>query len=193
MLEKTWLTDSGTYSELFNAIRLSEFWDRKYAKALVEEYRRFLYLAEISKGDAVASQDIITAVTLHREHLPDDWEELRQKLGPENHAAYDQVESGRESATLERYRHTLNLYRQEFNADPPTDVWPRAERILARPRGRLILFLGVLASLAGLIVLSSPLSRNPLALLLLLPGPVLVLLGFWMSGMMHFKLRHKGF
>ncbi|HEV7660453.1 MAG TPA: hypothetical protein VGO55_11470 [Allosphingosinicella sp.] len=109
-------------------------WSAPHAAAVVEEYRRFLYLAAIA-GPVTPSEDVDQAWHLHLSFTRHYWDVLcGEMLGTPLH--HDPTEGGpAERAHYRRqYEETLARYRTIFGAAPPCEIWPdAATRFAARP------------------------------------------------------------
>lgn len=111
-------------------------WSPAYAEAVIEEYRRFLYLAATGRHPVAPSEDVDRAWHLHLTYTRHYWEVLcAQMLGRPLH--HEPTAGGRDEAARHRaqYEATLWLYRETFGAPPPADIWPEAgTRFAARPQ-----------------------------------------------------------
>jgi len=96
---------------------------------VVDEYRRFVFLAMTAGQSMTPSEDVDQAWHLHLAYTQDYWETfcgdvLRSPLhhGPTRGG-------GDEAARYDlQYRRTLAAYTAAFDAPPPTDIWPPPER-----------------------------------------------------------------
>jgi len=109
-------------------------WSGRHAAAVVEEYRRFLYLAATA-GPVTPSEDVDQAWHLHLSYTRHYWDVLCGEIvGRPLH--HDPTEGGpAERAHFHgQYEATLARYRTVFGAAPPREVWPDAKtRFAARP------------------------------------------------------------
>jgi uncharacterized protein (TIGR04222 family) len=104
-------------------------WTIGKAIRVVDEYRRFVFLAMTAGHAVTPSEDVDQAWHLHLAYTRDYWETfcrdvLRQPLhhGPTRGGA---SEAGRYD---HQYRQTLAAYAAAFDAPPPADIWPRPEQ-----------------------------------------------------------------
>lgn len=115
-------------------LALENGWSARHAAAVVEEYRRFLYLAATA-GPVTPSEDVDQAWHLHLSYTRHYWEVLcGEILGRPLH--HDPTEGGPAERALYRgqYEETLALYRAIFGTAPPCEIWPDAEtRFAVRP------------------------------------------------------------
>lgn len=103
-------------------------WTIGRAVRVVDEYRRFVFLAVTAGHPVTPSEDVDQAWHLHLAYTRDYWEAfcrdvLREPLhhGPTRGGA---CEADRYDA---QYRRTLAAYAAAFDAPPPDDIWPSAE------------------------------------------------------------------
>lgn len=103
-------------------------WTEEFALRVVDEYRRFVYLACTGREEVTPSDEVDQAWHLHLAYSRDYWlkfcpDVLQQDLhhGP---TAGGEVENDRYKAN---YLRTLNLYNEEFGEKPPIDIWPPAQ------------------------------------------------------------------
>ena len=105
-------------------------WSRPYARRVLDEYRRFCFLACVSDGDVTPSDQVDQAWHLHLLYTRDYWgpfteDVLRRPLhhgptrgGPVEGRRYD-----------DQYTRTRHSYLRWFGTHPPPDIWPgSAER-----------------------------------------------------------------
>ena len=168
-------------------------WSRARALRVVEEYRRFLYLAMTAGHPVTPSVDVDQAWHLHLTCTRSYWEELCGRvLGRPLH--HDPTRGGRAEGEkfVDWYARTLASYRAAFGQAPPADVWPApgarfapAARIRQvsdathwvirkprlRPLGRVVAGAGALLSVLGLAACAA----DPSLVALLIVGfPILV-------------------
>jgi hypothetical protein len=110
-------------------------WSGRHAAAVVEEYRRFLYLAATA-GPVTPSEDVDQAWHLHLSYTRHYWDELCGRIiGMPLHHDPTEGGAGQRAHYHRQYEQTLARYRTIFGAPPPRQVWPDAEaRFAARPR-----------------------------------------------------------
>ncbi len=104
-------------------------WSEAHAQLVIQEYKRFCYLA-VTAGQQVTPSDAVDQVWhLHLTYSRDYWQEfcpnvLRADLhhGP---TAGGTVERAR---YYDQYAATLASYETAFDAVPPIDIWPDAAR-----------------------------------------------------------------
>ncbi|MBC7923600.1 MAG: hypothetical protein H7Z75_21195 [Ferruginibacter sp.] len=111
-------------------------WSPTYAKRVVEEYKRFLFLAVSASHPVTPSEEVDQAWHLHLTYTQSYWEELcGEVLGrPLHHVPT--VGGEREDHKFRGwYERTIQSYREFFGIEPPADIWPSAaQRFGPAPR-----------------------------------------------------------
>ncbi len=103
-------------------------WKQAYAKRVVAEYKKFLYLYCVADGQVTPSVTIDKAWHLHLEYQQ-GYKYLEEcvVLRPLAHVtdlADLKLNKAKEIAFFEeQYIRTLDLYIYEFNQSPPNDIW----------------------------------------------------------------------
>ncbi len=108
-------------------------WRPSYAARVVEEYRRFLYLAAVSGHSVTPSEAVDQAWHLHLCYTRSYWDRLcRDVLGFRLH--HGPTRGGRAEAAHydAQYRATLASYQRVFGAPPPDEIWPPTNRRFGR-------------------------------------------------------------
>jgi hypothetical protein len=103
-------------------------WSVGRADTVMEEYRRFLYLAATGARPMTPSEDVDAAWHLHLTYTRHYWDELCGNiLGCPLH--HDPTEGGRAQLAhfIAQYEATLARYHDVFGHAPPADIWPEAE------------------------------------------------------------------
>jgi uncharacterized protein (TIGR04222 family) len=100
-------------------------WSRGYARRVLAEYRRYLFLAATAGESVCPSEDVDAAWHLHLTYTRSYWARLcGGVLGRPLH--HDPTRGGPAEAEKHRrmYERTLRVYREVFGEEPPVDVWP---------------------------------------------------------------------
>ena len=95
-----------------------------FAKQIVEEYKKYLFLCCVSEQPVTPSNYVDLAWHLHLTYTKSYWEDLCQNtLGKMLH--HNPTEGGKKEGNKYRnwYDYTLNLYEQKFGIKPPKTVW----------------------------------------------------------------------
>ncbi len=99
-------------------------WSLAFARRVVEEYKRFMFLAVVAGHEVTPSQEVDEAWHLHLIYTKSYWDEFCGKvLGkPIHHNPTRGGETERKKyGSL--YNRTLDSYRNFFNEAPPADIW----------------------------------------------------------------------
>ncbi len=114
-------------------------WSADHAARVIEEYRRFCFLAVTAPHPVTPSDAVDQAWHLHLTYTRDYWERFcPEVLGRALHhgpTAGGPVEQGR---FFEHYAQTLRSYEAVFGP-APADLWPDAQRrLIEDPRARRV-------------------------------------------------------
>ena len=115
-------------------------WDRAYTARVLEEYRRFLFLAARAGHPVTPSRAVDQAWHLHMIHTRDYWDVLCGEIlaFPLHH---DPTRGGGDERTkfFDWYDRTLTSYREVFGLEPDPTVWePATQRFDPRIRERWV-------------------------------------------------------
>lgn len=104
-------------------------WSHRFASLVVEEYRRFLYLA-VTAGFAVTpSDEVDQAWHLHLAYTRHYWDFMcGEILGQPLHHGPTKGGASEGERYFEAYAATLGAYRNAFGEAPPAQVWPDPNR-----------------------------------------------------------------
>lgn len=100
-------------------------WDHAFAKRVVQEYKRFVYLAMTAGHEVTPSDEVDQAWHLHLTYTHSYWDGLcGEVLGRPLH--HGPTKGGKSEGVRfeDQYERTLASYREAFEEDPPADVWP---------------------------------------------------------------------
>ena len=115
-------------------------WSHGRARRVVEEYRRFLFLA-CSAGHPVTPSDAVDqAWHLHLAYTRSYWEDLcGEVLGRPLHHGPTRGGPAEGAKFRDWYARTLASYEGAFGSPPPSDIWPAPrERFAAAPHFRRV-------------------------------------------------------
>ena len=106
----------------------AEGWSSLHTLTVIEEYKRFAYLAVFAGHPVTPSEAIDAAWHLHLQYSEEYWtvfcgEVLRAPL----HHAPGIGAPDEDDAYVQQYQQTLDSYRSMFGMEPPPDVWPQPE------------------------------------------------------------------
>ena len=100
-------------------------WSLDYASRVIEEYKRFVYLAATSGQVIVPSDQVDQAWHQHLVYTRSYWDELcADVLGKPLH--HGPTRGGQRELVRHEdlYDKTLQRYEEEFGESPPEDIWP---------------------------------------------------------------------
>jgi len=123
----------GELSELFiDKLMKTHDWSFSETIKTIEEYKRFIYLATITSRPVTPSKKVDDVWHLHLTFSRDYWDEFCNKvIGKQIH--HNPSESNNHQIMIKQYEYTLNLYKQEFNEEATTDIWPIFKKNKKRP------------------------------------------------------------
>jgi hypothetical protein len=129
-------------AELTFAARLAREngWRPAQAERVLEEYRRFCFLAVTAGHQVTPSDAVDQAWHLHLTYTRDYWERFCPAiLGRPLHHGPTAGGTDEQSRYFERYARTLRSYEHAFGMSPPADLWPSAaRRLIDDPRARRV-------------------------------------------------------
>ena len=119
------------------AVRLAREngWNAAFTARVIEEYKRFCFLAMTAGHEVTPSDQVDQVWHLHLTYSRDYWQRFcPQVLGRDLH--HGPTAGGRAEADRfhEQYARTLHAYEQSFGAPAPADIWPDAARRLLQDR-----------------------------------------------------------
>lgn len=110
-------------------------WSTAHADRVIEEYRRFCFLAVTSGQELTPSDAVDQAWHLHLIYTRDYWERFcPDVLGKALHHGPTSGGPVERDRYFHQYAATLKLYEAWFGT-PPADLWPDARRRVARRSG----------------------------------------------------------
>jgi uncharacterized protein (TIGR04222 family) len=109
-------------------------WSVGFADQVVDEYRRFLFLAITAGHEVTPSDEVDQAWHLHLTYSRSYWQELcDQTLGKPLHHGPTRGSKSDGSKYRQLYQQTLQSYREAFGDEPPVEIWPSVEERFANP------------------------------------------------------------
>lgn len=104
-------------------------WSPAHAERVIEEYRRFCYLAMTAGHEVTPSDAVDQAWHLHLAYSRDYWQVFcPHVLGGELHHGPTQGGPVERERFYRQYADTLAAYEQAFGEVPPAGIWPDAHR-----------------------------------------------------------------
>ncbi|MBN3790854.1 TIGR04222 domain-containing membrane protein [Burkholderia sp. Ac-20353] len=104
----------------------TEHWSHAHALAVVDEYKRFAFLAQVAGHPVTPSLAVDAAWHLHLQYTLEYWDVFCADVlrAPLHHMPGTGAPD--EAAVYARhYRQTLDSYRRWFGCEPPESIWPR--------------------------------------------------------------------
>lgn len=103
-------------------------WDVGFAGRVIDEYRRFCFLAMTAGHPVTPSEQVDQAWHLHLLYTENYWTEFcGEVLGRPFHHGPTRGGSREGSKFNDWYQMTLDSYRRVFGEAPPADIWPDAQ------------------------------------------------------------------
>jgi hypothetical protein len=107
-------------------------WPRRYTLRVIEEYKRFVFMAVTSGQSVTPSEAVDQTWHLHLVYTRSYWEDFCGNVlqRPLHHQP---TEGGtqEDEKYRERYQQTLDLYTETFGSPPPRDIWLPVEQRFA--------------------------------------------------------------
>jgi len=115
-------------------------WRARWTARVIEEYRRFAFLAVTGEAPVTPSDAVDQAWHLHLTYTRDYWEHFCPNvLGKPLHHGPTAGGADERNRFFAQYADTLARYQAAFGAPPPSDIWPSAaQRLLDDPRARRV-------------------------------------------------------
>lgn len=103
-------------------------WSEGYARRVVDEYRRFLFLAMVAGHEVTPSEQVDESWHLHLVYTRSYWDELcPHVLGRPLHHHPTRGGVDESKKHHEQYAKTLASYNKHFGEAAPPDIWPPDE------------------------------------------------------------------
>ena len=115
--------DIGASAPFSTKLGVAENWSDEFTWAVITEYRRYLYLTQVSETPLVPPLAILRAWQMHLTFSRNYWNELCAKVFDQP-LHYDPIQN--ESDLLGyriRYEDARRLYTEEFGEAPPDSIW----------------------------------------------------------------------
>lgn len=103
-------------------------WTLAFSLQAIEEYKKFIYLICVSSETLTPSQEIDEVWHLHLVYTLGYWDDFCAKtLGREIHHSPTEGGTAENAKFRQAYQRTKERYAEEFDAEPPPDIWLSAE------------------------------------------------------------------
>jgi hypothetical protein len=115
-------------------------WGADHAARVIDEYKRFCFLAATAPHPVTPSDAVDQAWHLHLTYSRDYWERFcPEVLGRPLHHGPTAGGPTEQARYFEQYAHTLKSYETVFGESAPADLWPKAsQRLNDDPRARRV-------------------------------------------------------
>ncbi len=115
-------------------------WSASHAARVIEDYKRFCFLAVTAPHPVTPSDAVDQAWHLHLTYSRDYWERFcPEVLGRPLHHGPTAGGDAEQARYFEQYADTLKSYEAVFGETAPADLWPKAsQRLLDDPRARRV-------------------------------------------------------
>jgi len=115
-----------TFTPLMDMIQKQMGWSNDMAARVIEEYRKFLFLAMRAGHQVIPPGAVNDVWMLHMQNVQNYWETLGQMISERPMAAgFDPKALG---AMGDSWKATLESYERIFGTKPPMDIWGQAAR-----------------------------------------------------------------
>lgn len=123
-----------------NRLARENGWRADHAARVIEEYRRFAFLAVTAGQEVTPSDAVDQAWHLHLTYTRDYWDRFcPEVLGCKLHHGPTAGGGGERQRHFEQYAQTLKAYEAAFGVPAPTDIWPSAAHLLIEaPKARRV-------------------------------------------------------
>ncbi|MEN1681472.1 MAG: hypothetical protein AAGJ46_17970 [Planctomycetota bacterium] len=103
-------------------------WSHAFARRVIDEYKRFVYLAMTAGHEVTPSDEVDQAWHLHLTYTRSYWQDLcGTVLGQPLHHGPTKGGEAEGARFEDQYERTLASYPDAFGEAPPPDIWPPAE------------------------------------------------------------------
>jgi hypothetical protein len=104
-------------------------WNLKYTRRVVEEYKKFMFLAVAAGHEVTPSEQVDQAWHLHLIYTRSYWDDFcGQVLGRPIHHGPTKGGPTEQETFRDLYDRTKASYQRLLHETPPADIWPDAER-----------------------------------------------------------------
>lgn len=118
-------------------------WSQEYTRRVINEYKRFLYLAMTANHEVTPSKAVDEAWHLHLTYTRSYWDRLcGQVLGRPLHHNPSTGSIADTEKYAQQYQRTLASYEAAFGTSPPEDIWPNVRPPEIRLQTYQLAYLG---------------------------------------------------
>jgi len=102
-------------------------WSEAYSARVIDEYRRFVFLAVVAGHEVTPSDAVDQAWHLHLTYTRHYWGVFTDTIGVALHHGPTSGGATERARYADNYARTLASYAHFFGAAPPADIWPDSE------------------------------------------------------------------
>jgi hypothetical protein len=104
-------------------------WTPTFAERVIEEYKRFVYLAMVAGHPVTPSDEVDQAWHLHMLYTESYFDRLCDELLGKK-LSHGPTRGGKSEGPKfeDWYERTKRSYQEEFGTEPPSDIWPASEK-----------------------------------------------------------------
>lgn len=122
------LDDAAANFSFTNRLARENGWNTAYAEAVIQEYKRFIFLCCVVKSGITPSDQVDQVWHLHLTYTQSYWVDFcSNTLNKEIHHNPTKGGTIEGEKFIDYYARTKQLYREYFKADPPKTIWPASE------------------------------------------------------------------
>lgn len=127
------LDDPGAYLSFSRRLARDNGWSLDYAQSVIKEYKKFTFLAIVTRHPVTPSDQVDQVWHLHLSYTQSYWQEFCPKvLQTQLYHNPTQGGSSEQAKFDDWYSWTLASYQQFFGEVPPIDIWPDAKERFGR-------------------------------------------------------------
>ena len=124
-IEKYNIDDIDNDFKFSDRLKRENGWSDIFTSRVIDEYKCFLYLACVAGNEVTPSEEVDQVWHLHLIYSHSYWFDLcGNVLRKSLHHGPTKGGISENSRYAENYSATLQLYQREFEATPPSDIWP---------------------------------------------------------------------
>ncbi len=127
-IENFQVSSNGDLAVFWHKLVSENGWTLSYAQGAYSEYKKFIWLAKISRSRVVPSEIVDKVWHLHITFTQSYWHDLcRDTLGFEFHHLPSSNTKECQRLDYQHYKNTLKMYENEFGEKPDGRYWPVRE------------------------------------------------------------------
>lgn len=125
--------DLGADFTFTDRLAAEQGWTLGFARRVIEEYRRYIYLAAIGQREVNPSRAVEEVWRLHLTYTRDYWGSFcANVLGRPLHHEPSSRTGAENQRYSDAYAATLAIYQNEFGIEPDDEIWPSEDERIAK-------------------------------------------------------------